>query len=509
MSQNLNGNNTVPTKEPAAPAARNPKIQLPKQPYPPLSMPLGYDDICKILPHRYPFLLVDRIIELEPGVRCVGVKSVTINEEFFQGHFPGRPVMPGVLLLEAMAQVAGVLTLVSRNSPGALSYFASIEKARFRHPVQPGDRFMTEATLTVLRGALCKVSVVGRVDGQVMVEADFTFMTADESSVGVIARASGLPDSLPPAAVLAGGQPVGGQPAQSGSTPAANNGAVSSPRELRAVVVPPRGEVEKTFIHPTAMVDPQAQLDERVWIGPYCVIEGGTQIGAGSVLESNVVVKCGTTIGKRCRVWPNVVLGHEPQDLKFKGEESFVIIGDDNVLREMVTIHRATGEGEKTVIGDSNVLMAYAHVGHNCVIGDGNMISNSTGISGHVTIEDKTVIGGFVGVHQFVHIGRMAMVGGLSKVVQDVPPFCMCDGRPAKIHGLNIRGLRRNGVPPEQRNQVSAAFKLLYRSKLNTAQAMEEIRATIPTSETLEELVGFIERVGEGRLGRQDETPHL
>lgn len=502
MSQDLNGNTAVMTDETASRPVRNPKIQLPQQAFPPLAMPLGYDDICKILPHRYPFLLVDRIVELEPGVRCVGVKSVSINEEFFQGHFPGRPVMPGVLLLEAMAQVAGVLTLVSRNSPGALSYFASIEKARFRRPVQPGDKFMTEATLTVLRGALCKVSVVGRVDGQVMVEADFTFMTADESSVGAIARASGLPDSIPPATILAGTQAG----TQAGSTPDTGNGAVAG---AHAVAVPPRGDLEATFIHPTAMVDPSAQLDERVWVGPYCLIEGGTQIGEGSILESNVVVKRGTTIGKRCRIWPNVVLGHEPQDLKFKGEESFVVIGDDNVLREMVTIHRATGEGEKTIIGDANVLMAYAHVGHNCVIGNQNMISNSTGISGHVTIEDKTVIGGFVGVHQFVHIGRMAMVGGLTKVVQDVPPFCMCDGRPAKIHGLNIRGLRRNGVPPEQRNQVSAAFKLLYRSKLNTAQAMEEIRATIPTSETLEELVGFIERVGEGRLGRQDETPHL
>jgi UDP-N-acetylglucosamine acyltransferase len=499
MSQNLNGNTAVMTNETASRPARNPKIQLPEHPYPPLSMPLGYDDIRKILPHRYPFLLVDRIVELEPGVRCVGVKSVTINEEFFQGHFPGRPVMPGVLLLEAMAQVAGVLTLVSRNSPGALSYFASIEKARFRRPVQPGDQFMTEATLTVLRGALCKVSVVGRVDGQAMVEAEFTFMTADESTVGTVARASGLPDSVPPAAILAG----------AGNTRGADNGAAPAAAYPRVVVTPPSGGVEATYIHPTAMVDPEAQLDERVWIGPYCVIEGGTQIGAGSILESNVVVKRGTTIGKRCRIWPNVVLGHEPQDLKFKGEESFVIIGDDNVLREMVTVHRATGEGEKTIIGDANVLMAYAHVGHNCTIGSQNMISNSTGISGHVSIEDKTVIGGFVGVHQFVHIGRMAMVGGLSKVVQDVPPFCMCDGRPAKIHGLNIRGLRRNGVPPEQRNQVSAAFKLLYRSKLNTAQAMEEIRATIPSSPTLEELVGFIERVGEGRLGRQDETPHL
>jgi UDP-N-acetylglucosamine acyltransferase len=491
MSENLNGNALAqaPKRE-----VRNNKIQLPETPYPELSMPLGYDEICRILPHRYPFLLVDRITEIEPGKRCVGIKCVTANEEFFNGHFPGRPVMPGVLLLEAMAQVAGVLTLVSRNTPGALSYFASIEKARFRQPVQPGDQLVTEAILTVLRGALCKVSVVGRVDGQVMVEAEFTFMTApssDETATKVKqAQANGTPQLAAESA-------------------APTKAAPSAEVEREVLPTPPHGEVTQTYIHPTAMIDSSAQLGDKIWIGPYCVIEAGAKIGDGCVLESNVIIKVGTSLGKRCRVWPNVVLGHEPQDLKFKGEQSFLEIGDDNIFREMVTIHRATGECQKTVIGDSNVFMAYAHIGHNCRIGSNNMISNSVGIAGHVTIEDKTVIGGLVGIHQFVHIGRMAMVGGLSKVVRDVPPFCISDGRPAKIHGLNIRGLRRNGVEAIQRNQVSAAFKLLYRSDLNTAQAMEKIRETIPTSATLEELVGFIERVGEGRLGRQDETPHL
>lgn len=490
MSENLNGSALAqsPKRE-----GRNTKIQLPETPYPELSMPLGYDEICRILPHRYPFLLVDRIVELEPGKRCVGIKCVTANEEFFNGHFPGRPVMPGVLLLEAMAQVAGVLTLVSRNTPGALSYFASIEKARFRQPVQPGDQLVTEAILTVLRGALCKVSVIGRVDGQVVVEADYTFMTAPvEDTAAVQATRAQVKE----AAVVAP------------STPASSNGQIKTgAREL--LVASPRSDVSETFIHPTAMVDSTAKLGEKVWIGPYCVVEAGTSVGDGCILESNVIIKAGTSLGKRCRVWPNVVLGHEPQDLKFKGEQSFVEIGDDNIFREMVTIHRATGEGQKTVIGDGNVFMAYAHIGHNCRIGNNNMISNSVGIAGHVTIEDRTVIGGLVGIHQFVHIGRMAMVGGLSKVVRDVPPFCISDGRPAKIHGLNIRGLRRNGVEPIQRNQVSQAFKMLYRSDLNTAQAMEKIRETIPTSATLEELLGFIERVGEGRLGRQDETAHL
>ena len=524
-AQEATAANGTPNGAPVAAPPRNPKVQMPKVPFPSLKMPLNNEDICQILPHRYPFLLVDRILELEPGHRCVGIKNVTVNEQYFNGHFPGHPVMPGVLILEAMAQVAGILTLVSRNSPGALSYFAQIEKARFRQPVRPGDQLVTEAILHVLRGQLCKVHVTGRVDGQIMVEADYTFMTAEPSVSAAIldAKAAGTPApavQAPSAPVTA---PANGGVEQTAAvsvadavpvtntaaTPAAATPAAATNPSSNGAVTAPRVSTGKTFVHSSALVDPTAQIDEGAWIGPYCVIEGGTQIGAGTVLESNVVMKRGTTLGKRCRVWPHCILGHEPQDVKFLGEESFLRIGDDNILREMVTIHRATGEGAQTVIGNNNILMAYVHVGHNCVIGNNTMISNTTGIAGHITIEDKVVIGGFAGIHQFVHIGKMAMVGGLSKVVQDVPPFCIADGRPAKVHGLNIRGLRRNGIPPEQRNQVSTAFKLLYRTGLNTSQALERIHAEIPPSETLSYFIHFVERVREGRLGRQDETPHL
>ena len=487
-------------------ASQNSKVRMAKESYPNLELPLGYDEIIQILPHRYPFLLVDRIVELEPGKRCVGIKNVTADEEYFQGHFPDRPVMPGVLILEAMAQVAGVLTLVSRNTPGALSYFAVIEKARFRRPVRPGDQLVTEARLDVLRSTLCKVHVVGRVDGQVVVESDYTFITADNSS------AAAAPTSTPAAAPQTA--PAAPTAAPVTVPNGASNGKAGTPMGVgaastAAVLAAPRESTGQTFIHPTALVDPTAEIGEGVWIGPFCIIEGGTRIGANTILESHAVIKRGTTIGQRCRIWPNVILGHEPQDMKFKGEASFVRIGDDNNLREMVTIHRPTGEGEQTVIGNGNLLMAYVHVGHNCTIGNNTMISNSTGISGHVTIEDRVIIGGFVGIHQNVHVGKMAMVGGMSKVVQDVPPFCLCDGRPSKIRDLNVRGLRRNGVATDERNQVSAAFKLLYRTDLNTTQAIERIRVEIPGSETLDYLVNFIERVREGRLGRQHETPHL
>lgn len=456
------------------PEKRN-KVQLPNTPHPAIELPMDYNAICNILPHRYPFLLVDRIVELEPGKRCVGIKSVTANEEFFQGHFPGQPVMPGVLILESMAQVAGLLTLVSRNTPGALSYFAAIERARFRRPVQPGDQLVTEAELLVLRGALCKVNVVCRVDGEVAVEADYTFMTAEDQSAAAIARK------------------------------AAQEKAAVDYEQITA----PRDNITETFVHPTVLLDSNCKLEHPVWIGPFCVIEEGTQVGAGTILESHVTLKKGTSIGRNCRIMSNSIIGHEPQDKKFDGEESYVRIGDNNVLREMVSIHRATGEGEATEIGDNNMLMAYVHVGHNCKIGNDNLISNSTGISGHVIIEDRTVIGGFVGIHQFVHVGRMAMVGGLSKVVQDVPPFCICDGRPARIHGLNTRGLRRNNVSAEHRSEIKNAFKLLFRSGLNTTQAIDQIRATISSSPALDELLYFIERAREGQLGRQNDAPHL
>ncbi len=453
-------------------------------------MPMGWDEITKILPHRYPMLLVDKITELEPGHRVVGVKNVSATEEFFQGHFPGHPVMPGVLILESMAQVAGILILITRNTPGALSYFAEVEKARWKRPVRPGDAIVTEAILDTLRGPYCKATVIGRVDGEIVVEAEYKFFTTTDTQAQTIIKSAGAtaidtPHSSAPIAVP---QPI--------TAPASPNGAASGTASL------PKAEV-----HPTAIVDPKAELAAGVKIGPYCIIEEGVRLGENTSLESHVVLKRGTQMGSNCRVFPHCVIGHEPQDAKYKGEYTRVVIGDNNIFREMVTIHRATGEGAATVIGNNNMFMAYSHLGHNCIIGDNNMISNSTGISGHVTIEDRCVIGGFVGIHQFVHIGKMAMIGGLSKVVQDVPPFCMADGRPAGIRGLNTRGLRRNGITSVERSQIGNAFKLLYRSDLNTTQAMERIQAEIPSSEPLDYLTTFIERVREGRLGRQDETP--
>ena len=512
---------------PSSTTAESPRrrVQMGPTPYPELKMPLNYEDICRILPHRYPFLLVDRITELEPGVRCVGLKNLTATEEYFQGHFPGHPIMPGVLILEAMAQVAGVLTLVSRNTPGELWYFAKIEEAKFKQPVRPGDQLRMEIMMEVLRSGVCKVSAQGWVDGNVVVEAEMTFVkNTDPQTIGNITSHAGYNGAVPEsngnlskhqsAASVTSSSPIVAPVATVPAVPLSNGAGYGSPLtssngNANNGSLNGSATREGVQIHPTAVVDPDAVLEEGVVIGPHCVVEGGVHIGAETQLDAQVVIKRFTTIGKRCRVWPGTVLGGEPQDMKFKGEESYLRIGDDNQLREMITIHRATGEGAATTVGDSNLLMGYVHIGHNCKIGNHNMISSLTGLSGHVTVEDKCVIGGFVGVHQFVHIGKMAMVGGLSKVVQDVPPFCMADGRPSKTHGLNIRGLRRNGVPAETRTEVTQAVKLLYRSGLNTSEALARIKAEIPRSETLDYLVSYIERMGEGRLNRQDEGSHL
>lgn len=263
----------------------------------------------------------------------------------------------------------------------------------------------------------------------------------------------------------------------------------------------------KTEIHPTALVAKDAQLGEGVHIGPFTVIREDVAIGDGTIIDGNVVIEEHVSLGKDCHVMAGAVLGGAPQDYKFHGENTYLRIGDGNIIREYVTIHRASGEGEATEIGNENMLMAYCHIGHNCKIGNGITMANMVGISGHTTVEDKVVFGGIVGVHQKVRIGKLAMIGGFSKVVQDVPPFSMADGRPLKVCDLNVIGLRRNGVGPKVRSDLKQAYKLLYRSNMNITQALEAIENEIEPSEELQYLLDFIRNVRLGFGGRQLEAP--
>ena len=200
------------------------------------------------------------------------------------------------------------------------------------------------------------------------------------------------------------------------------------------------------IVHPNAFVDSSAELYDGVSIasgaiiGPNVVIDSGTQIGPNAVIEGK------TKIGKNNKVFPNVFIGLEPQDLKYKGSSTEVVIGDNNTFRECVTINKATDEGEKTIIGNNNLLMAYTHIGHNCELGNGIVLSNSVQVAGHVKVEDKAIIGGCLGIHQFVHVGYLAMIGGMTRVDRDVPPFCLAEGHPGRLRGLNRVGIKRSGL---------------------------------------------------------------
>lgn len=258
-------------------------------------------------------------------------------------------------------------------------------------------------------------------------------------------------------------------------------------------------------IHPTAVIDSTAELASDVSVGPYCVIGKHVSIGRGTSLESHVAIEPYTTIGDDCQIRQGAVLGGPPQDHKFRGERSFLTLDDRNIIREFVTIHRATGEGEATRIGDDNMIMAYCHIGHNAWLGSGIIMANQVGISGHCLVEDRVVFGGILGIHQFVRIGKLAMVGGMSKVVTDVPPFMMVDGRPIEVVGLNVLGLRRAGISPKVRGGLKQAFRLLYRSGLNLSQGIEAAYNEVDQSDERDYLLEFLSNIRRGYAGRQND----
>jgi UDP-N-acetylglucosamine acyltransferase len=258
-------------------------------------------------------------------------------------------------------------------------------------------------------------------------------------------------------------------------------------------------------IHPTALIHPSAELAPDVVVGPYSVVGLNVRIGAGTRLASHVCVEQDTIIGRDCEIHQGAVIGGAPQDFKYHGEPTFLVLGDRNVIREYVTIHRATGEGNATRIGDDNMIMAYCHIGHNVEVGNHVNMANYVGISGHCVVEDRVVLGGMLGIHQFVRIGKMAMIGGLSKVVMDVPPFMMVDGRPIQVIGPNVLGLRRAGIPPARRAGLKQAYRLLYRSGMNLTQGIEAVYTEVEPGEELDYLLEFLTRVPQGNAGRQNE----
>ncbi|WP_307986612.1 acyl-ACP--UDP-N-acetylglucosamine O-acyltransferase [uncultured Veillonella sp.] len=251
-------------------------------------------------------------------------------------------------------------------------------------------------------------------------------------------------------------------------------------------------------IHSTAVVHPDAKIGKGVIIGPGAVIGENVTIGDGTKIGANVVVGGWTTIGQRCEIYPGAAVGLEPQDLKFKGEKSFCNIGDETVIRECVTISRATGEGEETRVGNNCLFQACTHVAHNCIVGNNVIMSNCAGLAGHVIVEDRVVIGGIAGIHQFVKIGRNAMVGGMAKVVQDIPPYVVADGQPARVIGLNSVGLSRAGISEEVRHDLKQAFRIIYRSGFSLSRAIEEMEMQLNSSVEIENLLRFLRNADRG-----------
>jgi UDP-N-acetylglucosamine acyltransferase len=243
-------------------------------------------------------------------------------------------------------------------------------------------------------------------------------------------------------------------------------------------------------IHPTALVGAKALISPNVSIGPYAVIEDEVLIGEGCEIGAHAVIKRFTTLGCRNRVFEHAVLGGEPQDVKFKGEASKLSIGDDNLIREFVTLHRASGEGQTTRIGDRNLLMIGVHVAHNCQVGDDNIFANDAALAGHITVEDHVFLSNNVGAHQFVRMGRYAMVGGKSKIVQDVLPFFITDGNPARVRGVNAVGLRRAGFSRDALRALKNSYQRLFRSGLPLADALVELEQM--QDENVAHLVSFI-----------------
>jgi UDP-N-acetylglucosamine acyltransferase len=366
------------------------------------------------LSFRYPVPLVDAVVSHERGRALEAVKSVTVSEDFFQGHFPGQPVMPGVLMLESLAQAAAIL-LLDRDGEALETRVAlrGVDNVKFRRQIVPGDRVRLAVRLVAERGPIARVAGQALVDDQVVAEATLVM------------------------ALIRDG----------------------------------------VSIHPTAIVDPTATIGAGSTIGPHATIGRGVRIGKRCTIGASAVLDGEAELGDDNEVFPFVSIGLRPQDLKYAGERTRLVIGHRNVFREFVTIHRGTvGGGGVTTIGDHNVFMAYAHVAHDCRVGDDTIFGNAATLGGHVTVQSYATISAFSAVHQFCRIGRHAFIGGFSVITKDALPFAKTVGnRPARNYGLNTIGLVRRRIPADAIAKLKQAYRYLLTSKLNTTRALAEI----------------------------------
>lgn len=395
--------------------------------------------------YRYPSLLVDAVIEHDPGRRIVAVKNVTVSEEFFQGHFPGTPLMPGVLMIESLAQVATLLLLSHPDSAPDHVLLRGVDNAKFRRQVVPGDRLQLEVTVGRRRGRVQRATGLATVGGQVVAEAELVMAV--------------------------------------------------EPSECRP------GRV--AVVHETARVHPKATLGAGTTVGPFVTIGEHVVIGQDCKVGASTVIDGWTEVGDRTEIYPFASVGLAPQDLKFRGEPTRLVIGRENVFREFVTIHRGTaGGGGVTTIGHNNLFMAYAHIAHDCHVGHYTIFGNGATLGGHVEVEDYATISAYSGVHQFCRVGQHAFIGGYTVVTRDALPYARTVGNRARIYGVNTIGLARRGFSAELIDKLKRAYRHLLQH--NTSRALELIeRDEALQAPEVSYLVNFITSAKRGVILRR------
>jgi len=392
---------------------------------------------------RYPAFLVDVVAEHEPGQRLVAFKNVTVNEDFFSGHFPGHPLMPAVLMVEALTQVASLLVLEHPScSPNARISLRGVNNGKFRRQVVPGDRLRLDVSLTRVRSRLAKVQATAYVGDQIVTEGEL----------------------------------------------------------LLAIDPGP------AYIAPSAQVHPAARIGAGTIVEANAVVGADVRIGQRCRIGAGAVIDGWTEIGDETHVFPMASIGMAPQDLKYRGERTRLVIGKQNIIREFATLNRGTaGGGGETTIGDNNLLMAYVHVAHDCHIGNHTIFGPHATLGGHVSVGDYANVSAGSAVHQFCRVGRHGFVGGYSVVTKDALPFGRTIGsRPARIFGVNTIGLTRRGFTSDTVEQLKRAYRLLLQSKLNTSRAIGQIEQDPTlTSPEVRYLIDFIRSSQRGVILRR------